>query len=125
MFARKMYSCQNNPEKSDTEKKTKHIPTGYSLFTNYSFDKTKNELGCYRGQDCMERFCKELRDHAMKIINYEEKLVKKISLIKCKNFVTYAKKNLVLMMTIKSIIKSEIIVFTLENLEELLIIFVI
>ena len=25
----KMYSCQNNPEKSYTEKKTKHTPSGY------------------------------------------------------------------------------------------------
>ena len=26
-----------------------------------------------KGEDCMGRFCKGLRDHAMKIINYEEK----------------------------------------------------
>ena len=30
----KMHSCQNNPEKSYAEKKTKHTPSGYSLFTN-------------------------------------------------------------------------------------------
>ena len=30
----KMHSCQNNPEKSYTEKKIKHTPSGYSLFTN-------------------------------------------------------------------------------------------
>ena len=30
----KIHSCQNNPEKSYTEKKTKHTPSGYSLFTN-------------------------------------------------------------------------------------------
>ena len=28
----KMHSCQNNPEKYYTEKKTKHAPSGYSLF---------------------------------------------------------------------------------------------
>ena len=28
----KMHSCQNNLEKSYTEKKTKHTPSGYSLF---------------------------------------------------------------------------------------------
>ena len=69
----KMHSCQNNPQKSYTEKKTKHIPSSYSLFTNCSFDETKSKLDCYRGEECMERFCKDLRDHAMKIINYEEK----------------------------------------------------
>ena len=33
----------------------------------------QNKLDCYIGEDCMERFCKDLKDHAMKIINYEEK----------------------------------------------------
>ena len=69
----KMHSCQNNLVTSYAEKKTKHTPSGYSLFTNCSFDTTKNKLDCYGGKDCIERFCKNLRDHAMKIINYEEK----------------------------------------------------
>ena len=41
-----MHSCQNNLEKSCTEKKKKHTPSGYSLFTNCSFDATKNKLNC-------------------------------------------------------------------------------
>ena len=50
--------------------------------------------------------------------------MKKTSFIKSKKPVIYEKKKLVLMMTtIKSIIKSKIIVITHENLEELLIIF--
>ena len=69
----KMHSCQNNPEKSYTEKKTKHTTSGYSLFTNYSFHSTENKLDCYRGKDCMERFCKNLKNHATEIIKYEEK----------------------------------------------------
>ena len=69
----KVHSCQNNVEKSYTEKKAKHTRWGYSLFTNCSFDETKNKLDFYRGKDCMEKFCKDLRDHVMKIINYKEK----------------------------------------------------
>ena len=69
----KMHSCQNNPEKSYTEKKTKHTPSGYSIFTSCSFDPTKNKLDCYKGEDCMEKFSKDLRKHAMKIINYAKK----------------------------------------------------
>ena len=41
-----------------------------------------------------------------------------------KKYVIYGTKDLVLMMTMKNIIKSEIMVITLENIEELLIIFV-
>ena len=69
----KMHSCQNNLEKSYTEKNPKHKPSGYSLFTNCLFDVTKNKLDGYNGEDYMERFCKELREQAMKIIDYERK----------------------------------------------------
>ena len=62
-----------NLEKSYTEKKNKHTPSGYSLFTSCSFDPTKNKLDCYRDKDCMERFCKNLKEHATRIINYEKK----------------------------------------------------
>ena len=43
------------------------------MFTNCSFHETKNKLDCYKGEDSMERFWKDLRDHAIKIVNYEEK----------------------------------------------------
>ena len=69
----KMHSSQINLEKSYTEKEIKHTPSGYSFITNCSFDLVKNNLDCYRGEDCMARFCKDLRGHTMKIINYEEK----------------------------------------------------
>ena len=49
----------------------------------------------------------------------------KISLKKGKKYVIYAKKDLVLLMVIKSIIKSDIIVTTQENTKELLKLFVI
>ena len=69
----KMRTCYNNPEESSTTKINKHMPSGYSLFTHCSFDKTKNKLNYYRGKDCMKKFCINLREHATKIINYEKK----------------------------------------------------
>ena len=69
----KMNTCHNNHEKSSTTKINKDTPSGYSLFTQCSFDTTKNKLGCYRGKNCMKNFCLVLREHATKIINYENK----------------------------------------------------
>ena len=69
----KMNTCQNNPNESSTTEVNKHVPSGYSLFTHCSFDKTKNKLDYYKGKDCMKKFCKDLREHATKIINYEKK----------------------------------------------------
>ena len=70
---KKIDTCQNNPEKPYTEKKAKNKPSGYSLVTCCLHDKSKTECNYYRGKDCMERFCKYLRDQAMKLINYEKK----------------------------------------------------
>ena len=69
----KIDTWKNNPEKSYTEKKATHKPSGYSLVTCWSFDKSKTEQNYYRGKDCMEVFCNDLWDQAMKIINYERK----------------------------------------------------
>ena len=69
----KISTCYNNPEKSSTAEINKHTPSGYSLFTHCSFDEAKNKLDYYRGEDCMKKFCKDLREHATKIINYEKK----------------------------------------------------
>ena len=69
----KMSTCINNPNKSSTTKISKHTPSGYSIFSHCSFDEPKNKLDYYRGDDCMKKFCKDLRKHATKIINYEKK----------------------------------------------------
>ena len=66
-------TCKNDPNKSYATKINKHIALGYSIFTHCSFDESKNKLSYYRGDDCMENFCKELREHSTKIINYEKK----------------------------------------------------
>ena len=38
-----------------------------------SFDEEENRLDHYRGRDCINKLCKNLKEHAMKIINYEKK----------------------------------------------------
>ena len=69
----KISTCYNNAEESSTTEINKHTPSGYSLFTHCSFDKTKKKLDYYSGDDCMKNFCKDLREHTKKIINYEKK----------------------------------------------------
>ena len=69
----KIITCQDNPNELSTTEINKHTPSGYSIFTHCSFDQTKNKLNHYRGKDCMKKFCKDVRTHATKIINYEKK----------------------------------------------------
>ena len=67
-----MSTFYNNPEESSTTKINKHTPSSYSKFTHCSFDKSnsfdksKNKLNYYRGEDCMTKFCKDLRQMQQK-----------------------------------------------------------
>ena len=48
---KKVQSCQNNPEKSYTEKIARHEPSGWSIFKKCSFNKKEDKLNSYRGRD--------------------------------------------------------------------------
>ena len=65
--------CHINPNESSTTKIIKHTPSGCLLFTHCSIDNTKNRLDYYRGKNWMKIFCRDLKKHATKIINYEKK----------------------------------------------------
>ena len=68
-----MNICNNNPNKSYTAAKALHKSSGYSLLTSCSFDKSGNKQTYYRGGDCMKRFCDDLKEYVIRIINYETK----------------------------------------------------
>ena len=70
---KKEKSCENNPEKSYTEKKARHEPSGWAMYTRYSFDEKENKLNYYIGRDCIGKLSKTLKEPAMKIINYEKR----------------------------------------------------
>ena len=69
----KEQSCQINPEKSYTEKKAIHEPSGTAMFTRCLFDKKEGKLNYYRGKECIEKLYKKLKESVHKIINCEEK----------------------------------------------------
>ena len=72
------YSCAEMPNevnkilKHNFGEKSMKVP--FIIYAELEFfDLTKNKLKCYRGKDCMERFCKDLKEHVTKIIDYEKK----------------------------------------------------
>ena len=70
----KMNTCNNNNNnKSYTTAKALHRPSGYSLLTSCSFDKSENKQTYFRGRDRIERFCDDLKEHVTRITNYEMK----------------------------------------------------
>ena len=68
--------CKNNPGSSSATKLSEHIPSGFSMSTISSFKSIENKRDVYRGKDFMKKFCKSLREHAVKIINFKKKKMK-------------------------------------------------
>ena len=71
----KQQSCQNNPNKSYTERKAIHEPCGYSINLVSSFDYEQDEQSFYRGKDCIKRFCRKLKELCLRVVNYEQREV--------------------------------------------------
>ena len=42
-----------------------HEPCGYSLDLVSSFDSKQNKQSFYRGRDCIEKFCKDVKELGM------------------------------------------------------------
>ena len=68
-----MHCCQNNTKNSYKEKNTKHKPSGCAWCLICSFDDTKNKHHFYRVKDCIEKFCKDLRELGTEMINFKKK----------------------------------------------------
>ena len=68
-----MNICNNNPNKSYTTAKAINKPSGYSLLTLCSFDKSENKQTYHTGRDYMKRFCDDLKEHVTRIVIYEMK----------------------------------------------------
>ena len=109
----KQQSCQNNLNESYTERNAMHEPCGYSLdLVHLIQNKT-----VFIEEIVVLKFCSDLKELGTKIINYEEKdmipLADSFAMIKMKKInLSYTK-------------KLEITVIIQENLEEVLIAFVI
>ena len=66
-------------ENKQTTTVNNHTPSGYSIYTQCSFDDNKKKLDYYRGKDCIEKFTDHLKDHATSIPDCEQKVVIKLT----------------------------------------------
>ena len=72
-FIEKIDGCKNNIESSSTKKVGESIPSGFLMSTTSSFGSIENKHDLSRGKNCMKKFCKSLREHTIKIINFKKK----------------------------------------------------
>ena len=73
LLPEKIHACDNNQKKSFKTKISNQTECDYSLFTHCSFDSSTSKHNFYRGADCTEKFCENLRKHTTDIVNHEKK----------------------------------------------------
>ena len=59
----------NNPNVSSTRKVNIHKPSGWCVYSKFSYGKVANPLTQYRGSDCVERFCEHIISEAKRLYN--------------------------------------------------------
>ena len=58
---------KNNPNVSSTMGVNSHKPSGWCLHSKFAYGKVKNPTTQYRGQDCVEKFCKHIISEAKRL----------------------------------------------------------
>ena len=69
-----------NPEESYTKKINKHIPSGFCVNSKFAYQKVKNPLKLYRGEDCVEVFHNYISNEAHRLYHmFPEKPMKPLT----------------------------------------------
>ena len=118
------FECYNERIKSDisfddnkpcTLLKAEQVPYSFAVYKDCFYDKTKNKLIYYTGNNCLEKFTEYLKKHVEIILN--TKMVNKVPT--SKEFLDNLTKSTVLFLVIESILRmrSLKIGFTANKLE--------
>ena len=58
-----------DPRESYTSKVTHHAPSGWCVYSKFTYGKVENPLKLYRGHDCLEKFCDHVIGEAHRLHN--------------------------------------------------------
>ena len=53
-----------DPSKPYTKEVNRHIPSGWCVYSKFSYGKVEAPLELYRDEDCVEKFCNHIRQEA-------------------------------------------------------------
>ena len=56
-----------NPKGPYTKEINQHIPSGFCLFSKFTYGDVKNPLKLYRGEDCISKFCKLVKEETSRL----------------------------------------------------------
>ena len=66
--------ASNKPNVSSTRGVNVHTPSGWCVYSKFSYGDVTNPLTEYRGPDCVEKFCEHIVSEAKRLYNsFQEK----------------------------------------------------
>ena len=71
--------ASNNPNLSSTRGVNIHMPSGWCIYSHFAYGNVTNPLTQYRGQDCINKFCKHIISEAKRL--YSSFLEKPMALL--------------------------------------------
>ena len=58
-----------NPEEQYTKEVNQHIPSGFCIYSKFTYGEVENLLRLYRGEDCVEEFCDHIKEETKRLYN--------------------------------------------------------
>ena len=59
--------CSDNPDNPSNRKINQHVPSGFCVYSKFAYGEVENPLKLYRGEDCVEVFCKYIEEEAKRL----------------------------------------------------------
>ena len=64
---RPVHGPSPSPNESYTKEINQHIPSGFCVYSNFAYGEVKDPLKLYRGKDCVQAFCKYIKEEARRL----------------------------------------------------------
>ena len=56
-----------NPSQPDTNEVNQHTPSGWRVYSKFTYGDVDNPLRTYSGKDCIETFCNYIKEEARRL----------------------------------------------------------
>ena len=56
-----------DPNEPYTSEVSRHIPSGWCVYSKFAYGEVKDPLKLYRGKDCIEKFCDYIKEEAHRL----------------------------------------------------------
>ena len=67
VFCKPISGCSDNPNNPSNRKINQHVPSGFCVYSKFAYGEVENPLKLYRGEDCVEVFCKYIAEEAKRL----------------------------------------------------------